>query len=163
MTPIDEQRSALVAEALGWIGTPYVSNGRVKGRAGGADCLTFIAGAFEDAGQILPLAIPAYAPDWHLNQTEELYLQGVRDHCVEVSPPPARLPLPGDIVMWKFGHCFSHAAIVVKWPIVVHAYCRRPIGRDDADRTSILSTIHETRALRGQPRPRKFFSLKSWV
>lgn len=165
MATVEARRAALVAEALSWTGTPYVSNGRVKGKQGGVDCLMFLVGAFENAAEIPHLEIPHYPPDWHLHQTKELFLDGMdgtpglRHWCDEVE----RAPLPGDILMVKFGHCYSHGAIVVKWPIVVHAYCRRPVGRDDAERTSVLSRIHESIPLRGQPRPRKFFTLKSWI
>lgn len=158
----DEARAAVVREAMEWEGTPYRTGARVKGRNGGADCLTSIAGVFANAGLTPHIDIPHYPRDWHLHQEAELYLDGLREWCRDVAPPPERAPEPGDIVMWKFGKCFSHGAIVVAWPIIIHAYCGRPFGRDDAMRTSVLSKIHERREMRGQPRPRLFFTFKDW-
>ncbi len=32
------------------------------------------------------------------------------------------LPLAGDVAVFRFGRTFSHGAIVVEWPVVIHAY-----------------------------------------
>lgn len=149
-------RERIIAEAMEWEGTPYVPEARVKGRQGGADCLTFAVGVYENCGLIPKQTIPHYSKDWHLHQTEEIYLNAVLEYCVEVDAP-----LPGDLVMWKFGHCFSHSAIVINWPLIIHAWARRPVGPDDALRRSVLTTVHEVISLRGQPRPRRYFRLKS--
>lgn len=79
---ICDERARLVAEAESWIGTPYHTGARVKGA--GVDCLTFVAGVFENAGLVPKLAIPHYPPDWHLHRDDERYLEGVLQYCVEV-------------------------------------------------------------------------------
>ena len=169
MLTIEERRAAVVAEAMSWRGTPYHTGARVKGKNGGVDCLTFLAGVFEAAGEAPHLEIPHYPPDWHLHQGAEHYLEGkdatpgILHFCTEVPGPPERVPQPGDIVMFKFGHCFAHGAIVTAWPEVIHAYGNRPVGRDDADRTSVLRHTIERVGHRNEPRARKFFSLKSWA
>lgn len=161
-------RRAVVAEALSWMRTPYMNNARVKGENGGADCLTFLAGAYENAGVIERLPIPHYPHDWHLHQTAEHYLlgkdetPGVLHFCEEVDAPPERIPLPADIVMWKFGHCYAHAAIVTEWPMVVHSWFRCGVTLDDANRHPHLSKVFEIHALRGTVRPRRFFRVKGW-
>lgn len=167
---IEARRQALVDEALTWKGTPYAPRGRVKGPNGGVDCLVLLADVFAGAGEIPWIEnIPHYPHDWHLNQTDELYLNGkdgvpgVRAWCDEMPPPEARVPLPGDIAMFKFGHCFAHGAIVVKWPLVIHAYLRRPVGRDDAERTSALKFTIERSGHRNELRSRKIFTLKTWT
>ena len=43
-----EQRQAVVAEALTWLGTPYHHRARVKGA--GVDCGQLLAAVFEGAG-----------------------------------------------------------------------------------------------------------------
>ena len=175
LTPeqIAAERARLVAEAESWIGTPYHTGGRLKGV--GADCLTFVACAFENAGLIPHVDIPHYPPDWHLHRDDERYLAGVLEYCVEVPPPLAaapptplaaagRMPLPGDLAMWRIGRGFAHGAIVTAWPRIVHAELR--IGRivaDDALKNAGLVTIGERVADRGKPRPRKFFCLKRWA
>lgn len=155
------QRKLLVCEALTWIGTPYHPHGRIKGV--GADCLTFLVECFERTGLIPHQDLPTYAMQWHLHRAEETYLNGVLAFCDEVAAPPDRAPLPGDIVLWRFGRCFSHGAIVVEWPIVVHAFMRRKIGRADADRDAPLVTIGEGAVDVGKRRPRRFFALKAWA
>ncbi|MGH6967598.1 MAG: hypothetical protein ACREEN_00645 [Stellaceae bacterium] len=162
---IAQQRAAIVAEALTWRGTPYVPEARVKG--GGCDCLTLIAGIFETV--LGPIDVPHYAKDWHQHNTAELYLEGkdgepgVLGFCVEVDAPPARAPLPGDIVLWKFGHTFSHGAVVIDWPVVIQSYSNRPVSREDAVRSGTLARYFENIAERGQPRPRRFFTLRQWA
>lgn len=170
MPSIEDRRLALVAEAQSWKGTPYVPRGRVKGLNGGVDCLVLLADVFAAAGEIPRIEkIPHYPHDWHLNQKEELYLNGkddvpgVRSWCDEMPAAEYREPLPGDILMLQFGHCFAHGAIVVKWPVVVHAYAKRPVGRDDAERTSVLKFTIERSGHRHDLRPRKVFTLKTWA
>ena len=43
-------RATVVRIAKSWCGTPYVHAGRIKGQ--GVDCLTLLAGVFEDAGLV---------------------------------------------------------------------------------------------------------------
>ena len=94
---IECERAAVVAEAITWLGTPYHHMGRVKGA--GADCLTFLAGAFEAAGLVPRIEIPYYPADWHMHRAEELYLGGLLQHCIELAKGAA--PLPGDICLWR--------------------------------------------------------------
>ena len=160
----EEGRNRVVAEALTWEGTPYIPHGRIKGKDGGCDCLTFVAGVYENAGVIDRLPIPHYNRDWHLHDNVELYLFGKDDtpgmlhFCDEITGPPQ----PADIVLWKFGKRFSHAAIVIEWPRIIHAWVRRPVAPDDALRKTILTTVHEVIAERGKPRPRRYFQVKNW-
>ncbi|MCE9561882.1 MAG: hydrolase [Planctomycetes bacterium] len=153
MTP-DEiaQRAAVVAAARSWLGTPYHHHARVKGV--GADCLTLLASVYAEAGVIPPVRIPEYSHQWHLHRSEELYLNGVLEHAREISGPPE----PGDTVVWKFGRCYSHGAVVVVWPLVIHAYIGIGTVLEDAEKAGWLSHIGENTEDRGKPRPRKFFS-----
>lgn len=167
MVTIEERRAAVVAEARDWIGTPYHIRGQIKGPRGGADCLTFVDGVFFNCGEIPKLKIPQYSHDFHLHCREEWYLEGKEDypglrHFCDELPPDAAL-LPGDIIAYKFGLCFSHAAIVVKWPRIIHAWCRRPIREDDGVINTTLNKIFEIRELRGRDRPRKLFRPKFWI
>jgi cell wall-associated NlpC family hydrolase len=165
----EQQRAKLVAEAIEWQHTPYHPEARVKGA--GADCLTFLEGAFENAGLIEPIAkLPHYSKDWHMNKPEpgkeaeaELYMNAILRYCDEVAAPPERAVKPGDLVLWRMGWTFSHGAIVVDWPRVIHAYTSRPVSFEDAERAGYLTHIFEVRAFRNQPRPRRFFALKGWT
>ncbi len=68
-----------------------------------------------EAGLIHQVEVPKYSHQWHLHRSEELYLNGLLGHTHEIEGPP----LPGDIVLWKFGRCYSHGAIVVEWPTII--------------------------------------------
>ena len=71
----------------------------------------------------------------------------------------AAAPLPADIALWRFGRCFSHGAIVIGWPIVIHAYAGKGCILEDASRARWLSQIGERGS--AQPRPVKFFSIET--
>ena len=137
-----EQRRAVVAEALSWVGTPYHHAARVKGA--GADCGLLLAAVYEAAG-VLPRVDPgAYPHDWMLHRDEERYLELVQAHAREIEGPPQ----PGDTAVWRFGRTYSHGALVLEWPQIVHAFL--PAGEvvvDDALANQALAS-----------RPVRFFS-----
>lgn len=148
----EEERSRIIAVAHTWLGTPYHTGGRIKGV--GVDCLTLLAEVFHEAGLIARVDIPYYPNDWHLHRAAERYLEGLLRYTHEID-----VPLPGDIALWKFGRCFSHGAIVVKWPVIIHAYVDQECTLEDASRAKWLSTIGENTGDKGKPRPVRFFSV----
>ena len=107
-------RAAVVREALTWVGTPYYNLGDVKGA--GVDCCMLLVRAWVDSGLIEPFDPRPYPIQWHLHQDEERYLNWLQMCAVEVETPQV-----GDIVVWRFGRCFSHSAIMVTPRMVVHA------------------------------------------
>jgi NlpC/P60 family putative phage cell wall peptidase len=145
------QRAAVVAEARSWLGTPYHHAARLKGV--GCDCLTLIAEVFARAGIVPPVELPHYPPDWHLHRGAERYVEGVLRHAAEVKGPP----LPGDVVLWRFGRAFSHGAIAIDWPLVIHAYVGQRVQIEDASKAAWLARVGEG-AGRGRERPRRCFS-----
>jgi NlpC/P60 family putative phage cell wall peptidase len=116
MLAVDERRSAIVAEARTWIGTPFHHQGRVKGA--GVDCLMLLAEVFERAGAAQHVDPPFYVPDWHMHRDAERYLEGLLGYAREIEARPQ----PGDIALFRFGRTFSHGAIVTDWPRLIHAY-----------------------------------------
>jgi cell wall-associated NlpC family hydrolase len=115
-----EARARVVSEALSWIGTPYRPAQRVKGRDGGADCLTFVIEVFARCGFDTRYAreIPFYPQDWHLHRDDERYMLGVLEYAREIPGPPQ----PGDVVLFRVGRCFAHGGIVTAWPMLIHAW-----------------------------------------
>ncbi|MGA7577862.1 MAG: hypothetical protein WBW52_06860 [Desulfobaccales bacterium] len=134
------QRQAVLAEAESWIGTPFHHQGRVKGPQGGVDCAMLLLEVFLAAGVIkkeLTVSsgqqsagaglkpaptrsslIPNYSQQWHLHRGEERYLETIRTlGGREINTTP----LHGDIAVWKIGRAYSHAAIVLLWPCIIHA------------------------------------------
>lgn len=150
----EAERALVVQIARSFVGTPYHTAGRVKGPHGGVYCLTVLACVFEEAGLVPRIPIPFYPPDWHLHRDTERYLQGLLKYTKEIEGPPR----PGDIALWKFGRCFSHGAVVINWPQVMHAYVGTSCRYENAETAQWLQLIGENVAERGKPRPVKFFS-----
>lgn len=122
---IDPLRSAVIAEAELWVGTPYHHMGRLRGV--GCDCLTLLAEIYSRAGVISHVDIPYYPPDWHLHRGVERYVEGLLDHAHAIDAPGT-----GDVALFRFGRCFSHGAIVTGWPQLIHAWHAGGVIRGDA-------------------------------
>jgi cell wall-associated NlpC family hydrolase len=136
------QRAAVVAEARSWVGTPYHNCADIKGA--GVDCGMLLVRVFVDTG-LCPVFEPRpYPADWHLHRSEERYLGFVFDRAGEV---PA--PLPGDLMVLRFGRCYSHGGIVTKVrPLtIVHAYAsaRRVIEEEVRDGSPLSEPARKPR------------------
>lgn len=127
------ERRMVVAEALTWKGTPYHLNARVKGV--GVDCGTFLIAAFAGAGLIEEVDLGTFARDFHLHRGDEVYEAWLRKYCREVTGEGD--PLPGDIILYRFGRIRSHGALVVQWPTLVHAYYDIGVIEADARETPL--------------------------
>lgn len=148
-----ETRARIVAEAMTWVGTPYISNGLVKGRRGGTDCAMLLLGVYGNVG-LLPKEFDPrpYPPQWHVHRSEEKYLAAVTQFVKEIPGPPK----PGDLAMFKIGLAFAHGAIVTNWPNVIHA-----MGNDQVVMQDVSKNIIGKRALAIVPQ--RFFSFWSQV
>ena len=120
-----EERAAVVAETRSWIGTPYVPGADVKGA--GVDCGMLLIKVFQATGHMDPTFDPRpYPMQWHFHQVAEKYLGYIE---IFSHPLPEGVdPSPGDIVLFKFGKCFSHGAIVTEWPHAIHAMRPLKVG-----------------------------------
>jgi cell wall-associated NlpC family hydrolase len=113
-----EQRTAIVEEARQWIGSRFAMNASVRGVA--ADCGRLPHAVYGACGITVP-DLPRHWPrDFMCNKMadSEPYLALIQQAMVEV-----QVPLAGDLAVFKpvRSRCFSHAAIVVQWPKVIHA------------------------------------------
>jgi cell wall-associated NlpC family hydrolase len=119
-------REKVVLEALSWKGTPYAHNKACKGV--GADCALFPLAVYEAVGVLKPGPVPEYSPQWFLHHSEEMYMQGVLDRGgIETDERN-----PGDFALWRIGRCYSHGAIIIKWPVIIHAVRPRSVMTADA-------------------------------
>ncbi len=111
------QRAAVVAEARSWVGTPYHNCADVKGV--GVDCGMLLVRVFVDTGLCAPFDPRPYPVDWHLHRSEERYLGFIFDRGSEVLAPQ-----PGDVMVLRYGRCYSHGGIVTGAdPVaIVHAF-----------------------------------------
>lgn len=136
-------RADVVAEALTWERTPYHPRARIKGV--GVDCAQLPVAVFSALG-LMPDIDPEYTPDWMLHRDEDVFLNLVRKYAREIDRNELG---PGDFAIWKFGRTYSHGAIVIDPPLVLHATISAgAVVRGDMDRDEEL-----------QSRPVKFFTL----
>ena len=121
------QRERVIASAKQWLRTPYQHRQMVKGA--GVDCAMFPLAVYRECGHIpLDFEPPEYSMQWHLHRSEELYLKTIEPLCREISGPPDA----ADFVVFKYGRAFSHGAIVIKWPLIIHSYIHHGVQYGNA-------------------------------
>jgi cell wall-associated NlpC family hydrolase len=140
-----KQRAAVVAAARSWLKTPYHHAADIKDA--GVDCGMLLVRVFVDTGLCEPFDPRPYTPDWMLHRSEERYLGFIFDRTKEVVRP-----LPGDVMVFRYGRCYSHGGVVtVANPLtIVHAF--QPSKRVIEDEVS------SNTALCNPGRKPKFFS-----
>ena len=112
-------RTHIVAQARGWIGTPYRHQASLQGV--GCDCLGLVRGIWRALYGEEPERVPAYARDWaEAASSEPLADAGFR-HLVAVARSDM---LPGDVLLfrWRAGLVAKHAAILTYDDRMVHAH-----------------------------------------
>lgn len=117
-------RKQIVDEALTWVGTPYHHQGRLK--CVGVDCAMILCEVYETVGLIPHVDPTPYPIDFMMHNSDEKYLSWLMKYGSSVTSLTSHDqshdgPQPGDIALYRFGRCISHAAIVIGWPMVVHA------------------------------------------
>ena len=139
-----ELRSAVRAEALRWVGTPYHHGADVLGQ--GVDCLMLLVRVYHAVGLIPDIDPRPYAPDWQFHRNEEIYLGGLETYCEQTDDLGV-----GNICMWKFGRTYSHSGIYMGDGVVCHAW------RDVREVT--LTELHYPKLA---TRQRLQYRLKDW-
>ncbi|KQV51362.1 C40 family peptidase [Duganella sp. Root336D2] len=142
MTP--QLRQNVVSEALTWLNTPYHHQGDLKGV--GVDCVMVMIEVYKACGLVPSTLDPRpYTHDWHMHRSEENYLAGVMDLAERVDEPQ-----PGDIALFTFGRCVSHGGIVIKWPVIIHAYIEHGavVLTDVSKSAALLARLHGFYSLR---------------
>lgn len=111
-----------------WKGTRYQHAGRTH--SAGVDCIGFVICLLEDIGMDFSneLKHEVYPPDWHMHQTEERLLTRVVANCDEIRFNDLAC---GDLVLMKFGKCFSHASFYLGDCQVIHAVMRKGVIMSD--------------------------------
>lgn len=151
-----ELRAALVAEALTWRATPYLQLADIKGPRGAVDCSMLLVRCWVDTGVLAPFDPRPYPPSWHMHHDDERYLRWMEAVAVEVERPR-----PGDVVLLRFGLCFSHGGIMVDESRVIHAL--EPLGKvsvtDLREAFLLMERPNGTTRRSWAKRPRKFFDV----
>ncbi len=115
-TPIT--RTAIVAEATSWLGTPYRHQASLKGV--GCDCLGLLRGVWRAFHGDEPEAMPAYTPDWAEAKGAETLAEAAGRHLVAIDVKEAGA---GDVLLvrWRANLPAKHAAILVASDRFIHA------------------------------------------
>ncbi len=116
-----QQRAAVVAEAMTWRGTPYHHHARIKGA--GVDCAQLLCAVFEACALVPPIDPGFYPTDWHLHRSEQMFSAWLQRFATQVQRPPE----PGDVVLWQFGRTFSHGSICAGGGLFIHSYIGRGV------------------------------------
>lgn len=141
------ERAAVIREAKTWLRTPYHPGAHIKGA--GIDCGWLMKEVFERLGLIEHVEPGYYPPDFALHSDSASY-----QTFVERFAAPVQEPTPGDVVMFKWGHSYSHGGIIIDWPNIVHASLSdRMCCLADARRCHRLMTFKD-----GNLRPHIFYS-----
>lgn len=122
-------RETVIAEARTWLGTPYHHHARIKGV--GVDCAQLLCAVFEACGMVPHVDPGFYAVDWHLHHSEEQFIAWLDKFGTEVTDGSEALP--GDVVIWKYGRCFSHGSIYTGNGFFIHSYLRLGVIESRAD------------------------------
>jgi cell wall-associated NlpC family hydrolase len=109
-----EERQAVIAEARTWLRTPWHHGAKVKGA--GVDCAMLLIACYSAAGLISDFTPEHYPIDWAMHRDQALFDEWLSRFAHLVDTPG-----PGDVAHYRFGRVFSHAAIVVDWPLIIHA------------------------------------------
>lgn len=112
----------VLAEARGWIGTPYVHQASCRGA--GADCLGLLRGVWRAVQGTEPCPVPAYTPDWAEPGRQEVLLEAAAVWLV--AKPPGD-EAPGDVLVFRMraGSIAKHLGIqgeIGAGASFVHAY-----------------------------------------
>ena len=109
-----DQREAALREAATWLCTPWHHYAAVKGA--GVDCVQFIIQIYQRIGAIGEVETGEYDQEWMLHRHEQRLLAKLA-----VYAKPVETPLPADLAVYHYGRSYSHVALVVDWPKVIHA------------------------------------------
>ena len=134
------------------IGTPYKGHSHFKGTHGGVDCGQLLAAVFVEVG-LLPSTIWDTIPtDYSLQAAQHSASTDYVDKISEYMRPISESEvLPGDVVVYRLGHAFAHAGLILDWPEnIIHA-----MGG-----THGVCSAHGIKTPKFSKAPRIFFTIK---
>lgn len=115
----------IVAEAKEWIGTPYIHQQRLKGRA--TDCVGLVIGIYEHfVGKVPTKVIPPYSPWWAEEGNLGIMVDLLDTYLVERDPSDRT---PGLIATFSLEpkKPIKHAGVLSYDRRIIHAYDRHPV------------------------------------
>ncbi|MBR9826732.1 MAG: peptidase P60 [Alphaproteobacteria bacterium] len=117
-------RTAALAEARQWLGTPYRHQASCLGA--GCDCLGLVRGVWRALYGAEPEALPAYTPDWAERWGRETLLEAAQRHLITLAPNTSQ---PGDVLLFRpyLDGPARHCAIRSGERHILHAYWGRHV------------------------------------
>jgi cell wall-associated NlpC family hydrolase len=109
-------RQQIVDEAKTWLGTKWHHEARIKGA--GVDCGLYLLETYKNVGLVEDIKVDHYPKDFMFHRNEEFFIELIQLFSHEILEPPY---LPGDVIIFRFGRIFSHAAIILDWPNIIHS------------------------------------------
>ncbi|MEO6964997.1 MAG: hypothetical protein ABI076_03770 [Acidobacteriaceae bacterium] len=154
---IQEQKSAVLAEAQTWMGTPFRDGAMVKGQHGGVDCSYLLKACYCGHGAPDTVDLPLYNLQFMLNRIDETYIEELLKYYREIR---AEETMAADVCLLRWGHIYSHGMILLEpWPgRVIHAL--NPFGvieSNGAIDSRIVATVRKYR-----DSPPRFFRILGW-
>lgn len=151
-----KQRAGIITEAVSWLGTPFRDCADIKG--GGVDCAMLFVRCYVASGRLPEFDPRPYPPTWHVHQDRQRFLEGMVDW---LGAKEIARPRPGDVCLYQFGRCFSHAAIIISSDRIIHAF-----KRDGFVTLGELNDSQLTHLATGKPRPIKYLEITgegAWI
>lgn len=142
-------RTALMAEARSWIGTPYRQLGATKGVA--VDCSMLLVRCLVNAGIVEDFDPRPYPPAWFLHQEDERYIDWLGVVGLEVTAP-----LAGDVVAFRIGRAFAHSGLISDPTHLIHAFADDGQVRESSLAIPALAFANRRD---NTPRARRFYDL----
>lgn len=133
-----EQRMKVAQEAATWLGTLYHHQARVKGV--GVDCALLLCEVYHAAGVVPQIDPRPYPQNWHMHRDAERYLAWVEQFAKITEAEPQI----GDLILFKFGRAFSHAAIYIGEGQCIHSLRDAGVVLSPLDQQPLLG--RETKA-----------------
>lgn len=149
-------RASFIAEALTWVGTPFLDVAGVKGPNGAVDCARLILECGITAGLVPDVPRPKYPPRWFLRESEpERFIEFIAG---TLGRREVAAPQIGDVHVYFIARKFAHGGIRINSREIVHAYYQAQMCMISPVDDPVLTSI----PIRGHsiPRPVRYFD--SW-
>ena len=121
------KRDRIIATARSWLNTPFIDSQCCKGF--GVDCAYFLSAVATESVVVEHVEIPPYSPQIYLHKKpdgtwDDTYEKIIRQYAHEISEAQVK---PGDMVLYKIAHSYTHGGIIESWPDkIIHPI--RPYG-----------------------------------
>ncbi|HUV65468.1 MAG TPA: NlpC/P60 family protein [Sedimentisphaerales bacterium] len=108
----------LVRTVWEWKGVPFLHRGMTRR---GCDCTGLLIGCLKEMLPTAHYQLRTYPHDWNLHAGSGDY---IREELIKIASPYEGRIEPGDVLLFRFGRCIAHCAIVVAGKIFIHAHVR---------------------------------------